>query len=99
MGFTFYGMKYVNGVKFHSSYSLFDHLIKDIIEKELEMDWFENVVVQCEEIQKLLEKLEEWMKTPRSNEFFQNHEHLSREYVRRFVDFLKKCDCFCKEEI
>ena len=98
MGFTFYGMKY-DGTSFHSSYTPFSYLIDDIIKGELQMEWFERIVVDKSEYEELLQALEQWLDTPRSEEFFKAHKCLTRVYVQEFVDFLKKCDCFCQEEL
>ena len=98
MGFTLYGMKY-DGTSFQSSYTQFSYLIEDIIKNELKMKWFEHIVVDKDDIKELVTKMEKWMETSRSEDFFQNHKHLNREYVQQFVDFLKKCDCFCQEEL
>ena len=97
MGFTFNEIIFGENI-FHSSYTAFDYLIQDIIRGELEMHWFNRIVIYKDDYQELLEKLEEWMQSPRSEEFFQNHQYLDRKYVQMFIDFLNEVDCFGQEE-
>ena len=71
----------------------------DLIEKELNMEWTENFLVHYDDIGELLQVLEQWMATSRSEDFFKEHQCLSREYVQEFIDFLNKIDCFCQEAL
>lgn len=97
MGFVLYEIHYGEET-FESSDTTFTYIIQDIIEQELNMEWFDKVVVHKDDYRELLQNLEEWMQNPRSEEFFQNHIHLDREDVEDFIDFLNEVDCFCQEE-